>query len=175
VRSWEDVVPLPRAISALARLHQPTHKVVMISNQSAIGRGLITLRQAEEINRRLVALLETAGARIDGVFMCPHHPDEACACRKPRPGLILQATEGLGLDLRRSILVGDAISDLQAGRSAGVATLALVRTGLGRDQEQHLAGTDFAAVKVFDDLSAALKELLPSAASDSSDGRRTEE
>ena len=100
-------------------------------------------------------LIENAGGRIDCVFMCPHTPAEACPCRKPLPGLLMQAAEVLNIDLTRSTLIGDAISDLQAGRSAGLSKLALVRTGRGGEQEALLTDT-LGHTTVFDDLKSAL-------------------
>ena len=161
VRSWADVAPLPGSIEALARIAPSSHKVVIVSNQSAIGRGLLTPSEAHEINRRLVSQIEAAGGRVDRIFLCPHHPDDGCDCRKPRPGLILQAAAELGLDLERSIMVGDTLGDLQAAHLAGVGTLALVRTGLGRDNEPDLPGMPFGPAAVFDDLAAALAGLFP--------------
>lgn len=161
VRSWADVAPLPGSIEALARIGPSSHKVAIVTNQSAIGRGLLTLSEAQEINRRLVSQIEAAGGRVDRIFLCPHHPNDGCDCRKPRPGLFLQAAAELGLDLERSVMVGDTLGDLQAAHAAGVGTLALVRTGLGRDYEPNLPGMPFGPVAVFDDLAAALAGLLP--------------
>jgi D-glycero-D-manno-heptose 1,7-bisphosphate phosphatase len=161
VRSWADVAPLPGSIEALARVGPSSHKVVIVTNQSAIGRGLLTLAEAQEINRRLVARIESVGGRIDRIFLCPHHPDDGCTCRKPRPGLFLQAATELGLDLARSTMVGDTIGDLQAAHTAGVGTLVLVRTGMGREHEDKVAGMAFGPVSVFDDLAAALARLSP--------------
>lgn len=161
VRSWADVEPLPGSIEALARIASSSHKVVIVTNQSAIGRGLLSFSKAEEINRRLVARIESAGGRIDRTFLCPHHPDDGCDCRKPRPGLFLQAAAELGLDLERSVMVGDTLEDMQAAHAAGVRTLALVRTGLGGDLEPGLPGMPFVPVAVFDDLAGALAELFP--------------
>jgi D-glycero-D-manno-heptose 1,7-bisphosphate phosphatase len=161
IRSWADVAPLPGSIEALARIAPSSLRIVIVTNQSAIGRGLLTLSEAQEINRRLVSQIEAAGGRLDRIFLCPHHPDDDCDCRKPRPGLFLQAAEELGLDLERSVMVGDTLGDLQAAHAAGVGTLALVRTGLGRDHEPNLPGLPFGPVAVFDDLAAALAGLLP--------------
>lgn len=156
VRSWADVSIYPQALEALARLHEAGYPVALVTNQSAVGRGLLSLAEAQQINSRLVGAIERAGGRVEGVYMCPHAPDEGCNCHKPRPGLIWQAAEELGLDLSGSVLIGDALSDLEAGQRAGVGWTALVRTGRGAAEERRAAGP----VRVYDTLSAAVEALL---------------
>lgn len=134
VRSWDDVAFLPGALDALAALRQSRYALVIVTNQSVVGRGIITLAEADAINRRLVAEIEKNGGRVDGVFVCPHAPAIACDCRKPRPGLLLQAAAALDLELSESVMVGDAISDLLAGQNAGIRRTFLVRTGRGAAQ-----------------------------------------
>jgi D-glycero-D-manno-heptose 1,7-bisphosphate phosphatase len=134
VRSWSDVEFLPGALNALARLNSTLFKIVLVSNQSAVGRGLLTLEMALELHERIVAKVRDAGGRVDDSFLCPHAPWEDCQCRKPQPGLLFQAARKHGLDLGRSYMVGDALSDIQAGRFAGVSRLVLVLTGRGKHQ-----------------------------------------
>lgn len=134
VRSWSDVHFLPGALTALARLAELPLSIVLVTNQSVVGRGLISFDAAVEINRLLVDQICAAGGRIDGVFLCPHAPQAGCACRKPQPGLLLQAAKALSLDLPSSIMIGDALSDLEAGRAAGIARNILVLTGRGAQQ-----------------------------------------
>jgi D-glycero-D-manno-heptose 1,7-bisphosphate phosphatase len=160
VRSWSDVSIYPQALPALARIYPKPYKVVLITNQSAIGRGLISLETAQSINRQLLDKITQAGGRIDGVFMCPHAPEAACACRKPQPGLILQAAEALSLDLSASILIGDAFSDLLAGRRAGVKTVALVRTGLGKQQASLPVPAGIGDYFIYNTLADALEDLV---------------
>jgi D-glycero-D-manno-heptose 1,7-bisphosphate phosphatase len=157
--TWEQVVILPGVIEALARLGTSPYAVVIITNQSAVGRGLIDRATADDINARLVAGIRAAGGRIDGVFMCPHAPEAGCDCRKPRPGLILQASERLVLDLSRSILIGDALSDLEAARSAGVGRSILVRTGRGHEQLESAEAQLRQSIHSASDLSAALDSI----------------
>src|SRR5436190_23406732 len=85
VRSWEDVAFLPGVLGALRRLARLSCAVAIVTNQSPVGRGLLTLEAAEAINRRVVARIEAAGGRIDASYLCPHRPDERCGCRKPAP------------------------------------------------------------------------------------------
>ena len=158
VRTWDDVDVFPQALVGLARLRSTPYQVVVVSNQAGIGKGLIAPQTADEINRRLMECVAAAGGRLDGVYICPHHPDDGCKCRKPRPGLLLQAADDLQIDLGRSILIGDALTDLQAGLAAGVRRLCLVRTGRGAHQEALLT-PDLGAVQVFDTLEQALREI----------------
>ena len=164
LRSWEAAAFIPGALQAIARLRDLPLRIVIVTNQSAVGRGLVPADQVGAINLRMVEAVEHAGGRVDAVYMCPHHPEAGCNCRKPRPGLILQAAEELGLDLPRSTLVGDALSDLQAGHAAGVGRLALVRTGLGASQLPQMASAGLPEVELFDDLEQALGRLLPTSA-----------
>lgn len=156
VRCWEDVVFLPGALSALARLSRGVFKIVIITNQSAVGRGLIPLSKAQEINHRLLQTIGQNGGRIDGLYMCPHDPEDHCACRKPQPGLILRATKELSLDIAKSALIGDAWSDLQAGHAAGVPRLILVRTGRGEAQIGLTPPKELTTYQVCHDLNEAL-------------------
>jgi D-glycero-D-manno-heptose 1,7-bisphosphate phosphatase len=160
VRSWSDVRIFPSAIDALARRSHLPHRILIITNQSVVGRGLISLADAEAINARLVETIRAAGGRVDGVFMCPHAPEDGCACRKPRPGLLLQARAELDLDLAGSLLIGDALEDIQAAHAAGVSRAALVRTGRGAFQEAEVARRSHPRVSVFADLAEALTGLL---------------
>jgi D-glycero-D-manno-heptose 1,7-bisphosphate phosphatase len=160
VRSWADVVPLPGTLTALARLAHSLYKIVIVTNQSAIGRGLLSLHTAEEIHARLVEEIEKAGGRIDGSFLCPHRPEDDCSCRKPRPGLFFQAMEALNLDLGRSIMIGDTLTDLKAAQAAGVPRFALVRTGLGEQQAQLAKAAQMQPFPIYNDLAQALSSLV---------------
>jgi D-glycero-D-manno-heptose 1,7-bisphosphate phosphatase len=97
---------------------------------------------------------------VDGVYVCPHRPEASCACRKPAPGLLLRAAAELGLDLDASLMIGDALSDVQAGLAAG-ARPALVLTGRGADQAPLLAAAGLSAVPIAADLAVALSVLAP--------------
>lgn len=160
VREWGDVAIYGQALTALAGINSSPYKIVVVTNQSAVGRGIITLEAVREINERLVQIIEQTGGRIDGVYVCPHAPQDGCACRKPKPGLLLQAAEELSLDLSRSILIGDALSDILAGQAAGVRQTALVRTGLGTEQVASATADTLQQLPVYDTLTAALSEIL---------------
>jgi D-glycero-D-manno-heptose 1,7-bisphosphate phosphatase len=136
VRSWKDVEFLPSSLQALKQLSQSSYKIIIITNQSAIGRGIITMEQVEAINQRIIDEITHFGGRVDGLFICPHTPEDHCSCRKPLPGLILQAAATLSIDLPSSVMIGDALTDIQAGSAAGIKTLILVKTGRGQEQFQ---------------------------------------
>ena len=161
ILSWEDIEIFPQAIHALSRPQIARYLIVIITNQSPIGRGLLSQTVADEINERLLVEIRAAGGRVDGLFLCPHSPADHCSCRKPLPGLILRAADQLSIDLGQSILIGDAVTDLKAGMAAGIKTLALVKTGRGAEQAKFLyeeAGLSNACV--FNDLSEAISLLL---------------
>jgi D-glycero-D-manno-heptose 1,7-bisphosphate phosphatase len=160
VLSWADVEIYPGALEALARASRSRYKIVIVTNQSAIGRGKISREKAEEINQQLLKKIEAAGGRVDGVFMCPHTPEDGCTCRKPQPGLLFQAAQTLSLDLSRSILIGDALSDIRAGQAAGIHQSILVRTGRGKSQALEAGANHLKPFLIYDTLADALAELI---------------
>ena len=155
VRTWEDVSFYPQALDALRKVHNSPYKIFIVTNQSAVGRGIITLQEANFINQKVVDQIEAAGGRIDDVFMCPHAPDDHCNCRKPLPGLFLDAKEKYFLKLEDSMMVGDALTDIIAGQSAGVLTNLLVRTGRGLFQIANPDTKQYKTIEVYDDLNDA--------------------
>lgn len=136
VRSWDDVYIYPQALQALARFSKLPFIYIIVTNQSVVGRNIISKQDADAINIRLVNEIKLAGGRIDDVFMCPHAPSAGCRCRKPNPGLFHQAALTLPLNLNTSIMVGDALTDLVAAQAAGVKQHVLVRTGRGEEQSK---------------------------------------
>ncbi len=127
------------AAQALAGLAQAGYALVVITNQAGIARGLYGPQDFEAVQARLVEVLAEKGVRLDGVYHCPHHPDFGglCDCRKPGVGLYLQAADDLGLDVRRSLYIGDRLHDVQPSRVLG-GTGILVRTGYGAGEESGL-------------------------------------
>lgn len=119
-RAPAAVAPLAGAIDALREL-QREFALVIVSNQSGIGRGLITAGEARAVHDRVLELFAAGGVAFAGAYYCPHRPDDGCRCRKPAPGLLLDAARDLGIDLATSIMIGDRSSDLAAGRAAGCA------------------------------------------------------
>lgn len=141
VKSWDEFEFLPGSLDALRQLAELGLVVVVVSNQSAIGRGLMNAAQVEDINNRMNIEVVRAGGRIDGIYICPHHPEDQCDCRKPKPGMVLQAADDLSLSLKNSYLVGDAQSDVQAAKAAGVKPI-LVLTGRGRSHLSKIEAVD---------------------------------
>ena len=160
ILKWKDVSFIPGALDALKRIHNYPSRIVIVTNQSAVGRGLLSLSDALTINNRIIGNIQDSGGRIDGVYLCPHAPTEGCFCRKPEPGLIFQAAKELSIDLEKSILIGDALTDLQAAWAAGVPNAALARTGRGQAQSK-LPEIDLSSdIPIFSDLSEALNMML---------------
>jgi len=131
---------VPGAADALRELGERGFRLVVVSNQSGIARRLISEEQATAVHERFVAELARRGVRLDDVRYCPHGPDAGCACRKPLPGLLVDAADELGVDLERSFMVGDKPSDVEAGRRAGCTTILLAPDRDRAAASDHVAG-----------------------------------
>lgn len=160
VRSWDDVFIYPQALEALAKFRNIPFHFVIVTNQSVVGRGLISEQEADFINSRLVNVIENAGGRIDAVFMCPHNPADNCECRKPKPGLFYQAAQTLSLNLDKSIMIGDALTDIEAAKTAGVEQNVLVRTGRGEKQSILTKANSVGHFLTYDSLLDAFNNLF---------------
>lgn len=160
VRDWSDVKIYPEAISALSLPAIKNYKIVIVTNQSAVGRGIISLETANEINSQLVNLIHQHGGHVDGVYMCPHKPDDGCSCRKPKPGLLFQAAIELSLDIQSSWMIGDAWSDVQAGQLARVRQAVLLKTGRGEEQISQSRPEDIKNHLIFDNLPLAFDAII---------------
>jgi D-glycero-D-manno-heptose 1,7-bisphosphate phosphatase len=132
VLDWEDFEFEEGALEALRLLHQAGNQVFVVTNQAAIGRGLASAAQIERLHERMLEEIQYAGGQVQAVLYCPHLPSDKCQCRKPRPGLLLHAAELYGLQLSHSWLIGDYITDIQAGIAANSRPV-LVLTGRGRE------------------------------------------
>jgi D-glycero-D-manno-heptose 1,7-bisphosphate phosphatase len=128
----EHVGLIPRAPQALKGLQDAGYKLFIITNQSGVGRGYFTHEAVESIHAHLNEQFGEAGVRVDRYYVCPHHPEDNCECRKPKPKFLLDAAREYHLDLARCFMIGDRASDIQAGVNAGVRTV-LVLTGGGRE------------------------------------------
>jgi D,D-heptose 1,7-bisphosphate phosphatase len=132
----EDIKFFDKTTEAIKILNENNIKVIIVTNQPQIARGLITEQEAMSINQEIVNRLKEQGAIIDAVYFCPHHPkgtvekySVSCQCRKPLPGMLLQASRELNIDLRNSYMIGDRISDIKAGNLAGCKKTIGVKTG----------------------------------------------
>jgi len=158
VKSADEWLPLDGSIEAIAALARAGVTVTVASNQSGIARGLFDNDALLAMHRKLNDLVAASGGRIDRIVVCPHGPDDECACRKPKPGLLLELGEYYGVALDDVPVIGDSLRDLQAARSIGARPI-LVRSGNGRKTEALLPD-DLGSVEVYDDLAAAVSQLL---------------
>ncbi len=151
--SAEGLELLPNAVAGLRAMRDLGLGLVVLTNQSGIGRGYFGAEAVERIHRALAGLLASGGVALDGIYICPHGPEEGCPCRKPAPGLAEQAARELGFRLAVSFVIGDKAADIELGRRVGATTI-LVRTGYGREVEASGAALpDYAA----DDLADAAR------------------
>jgi len=129
---------LPGAAAGLRSMRELGLGLVVVTNQSGIARGYFDSARLEKIHERLHELLGAAGVELDGIYFCPHGPDDNCPCRKPHPGMANAAARELGFDLKQAFVIGDKDCDIQLGRNIGATTL-LVRTGHGTDTVSKLS------------------------------------
>jgi D-glycero-D-manno-heptose 1,7-bisphosphate phosphatase len=159
VTSWEEFVFLPNVFEPLRQLAQNGLLTIVITNQSAINRGLVSRETVETIHCQMREVVSRNGGHIEAVLTCPHRPDENCTCRKPQPGLLLQAAERFDLDLTRSYVIGDALCDIAAGLAVGCRPI-LVLTGLGREELVRLKAHGYDGYRVARDLREAVEWIL---------------
>lgn len=119
----------PGAAEGLRRLYERGHRLVIITNQSGVGRGLFSLARLAEIHARLEAMVVSIGARLEAIYFCPHAPDAECSCRKPELALLKQAASDLGFEPSAAIVIGDKMSDVEFGQRAGAATILMAAAG----------------------------------------------
>ncbi|MBU5612449.1 D-glycero-beta-D-manno-heptose 1,7-bisphosphate 7-phosphatase [Geomonas azotofigens] len=158
----EEFRLIPGVPYALQRLKDAGFLLVVVTNQSGIGRGLYDEAALQAIHDRMHEELGDFGITIDACYFCPHHPEHGvgdyrveCTCRKPQPGMLEQAAEDLDIDLSRSYMIGDKLGDIEAGINAGCVSL-MVRTGYGAADAARLP----AGVRAYDDLQAAVEAIF---------------
>lgn len=157
IKCVEEWRPVPGSIEAIALLSGAGFRVVVASNQSGLGRGLFDQETLDEMHAHMHRLVHEAGGEIEGVFYCPHHPDEGCDCRKPKPGLLNQIERELDTSVVGAHFVGDTRKDMEVARAKGAIPL-LVRSGKG--ERTLAAGGGELAEQVFDNLLAAATYLV---------------
>jgi len=133
VTSWGEFRLLQGSLEALALLTRCGYRIFIVTNQACINRGLVERTTVDAIHLRLAQIAQDHGARINDVRLCPHRPDENCRCRKPQPGMLLDLAHQYNIDLDHATFIGDALSDVAAGRAVGCQTV-LVRSGRGAEQ-----------------------------------------
>jgi len=162
VHKWDEFEFVPGAVDAMRRLREAGYALVVVTNQSGMARGMYTEAQYQELTQHMCAALDAAGAKVEAVYHCPHHPKGTvpelaveCDCRKPKPGMILRAVKDLGLSLNDSFLVGDKPSDIEAARSAGLAKAYIVQSD-NAESTDGLAGADAAYANLAECVDALL-------------------
>ncbi len=158
VKSVDEWQPIPGSIDAIARLSRNDYRVVVATNQSGIARGYYDVETLMAMHDKMHHLVNEAGGVIEAVFFCPHGPDDNCDCRKPKPGMYVDAGERLRTDLKDVPVIGDSLRDLEAAEAVGARPI-LVRTGKGMRTLEKL-GDAARNMEVFDDLAAAVDALL---------------
>lgn len=156
IKSPEEWLPLPGSLRALGAATQAGFRICIVTNQSGLARGLLSIEDLHRIHHRLLQEALHHGAVLDGFFFCPHGPRQGCDCRKPLPGLLYAAAARSGLELATAVMIGDRASDLAAAAAAGVRAM-LVRTGHGAATAETLPADS--GVGVFPDLAAAIHAL----------------
>jgi len=157
IKSADEFIPIPGSLEAISRLNHAGFSVMIATNQSGLARGLLTVETLNTMHDKLRRLLSAFGGRIDGIFYCPHGPDDNCVCRKPKTGLFLDIAQRSKCNLKDVFAVGDSLRDLQAAEEAGAKPV-LVKTGKGlltlenKDIIKH--------IPVFDNLSHFVDDLL---------------
>jgi len=160
IKSPEEWKALPGALEAVGRLNHAGYHVVLATNQSGLGRGLMDVASLNAIHKQMFKQLAAVGGRIDAIFYCPHTPEDACACRKPLPGLLDQVAERFGIDIKDVPFVGDSLRDMQAAEAAG-CTPHLVLTGKSEAlRGSPLPPTFPASTQMHTDLQAFVDMLL---------------
>ncbi|ABY36929.1 MAG TPA: D-glycero-beta-D-manno-heptose-1,7-bisphosphate 7-phosphatase [Chloroflexus aurantiacus] len=159
VKNLAEFQFLPGALTALRLLTSAGFRIFVITNQAAVGRGLMTVEALEEIHAHLRAIARYHGATIDDIRYCPHTPEERCGCRKPQPGMIQELAARHQIDCRATFLIGDALTDIAAGQRMGCQTI-LVKSGRGSAELQKPELRRYQPTHIADDLLAATRWLL---------------
>ena len=165
IRSAEEFIPIKGSIDAIASLCTAGYRVVVATNQSGLAREYFSEEQLSEMHHFLCSMVEGAGGVIDGIFYCPHHPDENCSCRKPKTGLLDQIEHEFDCTLQGSYFVGDSLNDIEAAQAYGCTPI-LVRTGKGMLTEKQLADSKASPVATYDNLASAVSHMLGNSLND---------
>lgn len=157
IKSVDEFIPLPGSIDAMVKLSRAGYQIAIATNQSGIARGMYDVHTLNMMHEKLQRTLAAQGGVVDGIFYCPHGPDDQCECRKPKPGMLRDIQQRFAVDLSDVYVVGDSLRDLQAAQAVGAKPV-LVKTGKG---ERTIAKNEgLAGIPVFDDLAAFVDQLL---------------
>lgn len=160
IKSRSEFEFLPGSLEAIKELTLSGFNAIVITNQSAVPRKLISRRELDQIHRMMCRAIESAGGKITDVLFCPHMPEDHCQCRKPRPGLILQAQKKYGIDLASAVMVGDSAADVACARDAGCGISILVKTGDSRKAARQLTQKGISPDYVAKDLLDAARYII---------------
>lgn len=155
IKTPEEWIPIPKSLEAIAQLNRDGYQVLVATNQSGVARGYYDLETLDLIHEKLMHELAAVGGYVQEIFICPHHPDEGCECRKPKPGLFYAMQKKYQIDLANTYFVGDNLSDVQAARQAGCKPI-LVLTG---KNPMVLTHPDLADVPTFENLAEVVEFL----------------
>ena len=157
IKSPDEWIPIPGSLESIGRLSQNGFRVVIITNQSGIGRKIFSIEMLPAINKKMNPHRSQFGGVIDGIFFCPCRPEENCDCRKPKPGLYNDVSDRLQIPLENVFCVGDKITDIQAAENAGGIPI-LVRTGKGNDEIN--SGLVPKHIPIYDDLASFVNKII---------------
>lgn len=158
IKSPAEWIAIPGSLEAITALNRAGHTVVVATNQSGLARGLFTENDLKAIHNKMLQELAVVGGHLDGIFYCPHHPDDGCECRKPKAGLLLQIAQKLQLTqgFQDAYMIGDSERDILCAKAVNCKAI-FVKTGKGIQELSTQKGTD---VPIFEDLAAAVRAIL---------------
>ncbi|QYZ66075.1 MAG: hypothetical protein OI74_12270 [Gammaproteobacteria bacterium (ex Lamellibrachia satsuma)] len=158
IKSPDEWIPLPGSLEAIARLNHAGFRVFVATNQSGVSRGYFSIDTLNKMHNKMQTLLQKHGGHIDGIFFCPHGPDDNCDCRKPKPGLYQQISQRSRAPLHQVPIIGDSLRDLQAAIIVGANPI-LVRTGKG-NKTLSSCPDELRDIPIYQNLSEAVDALL---------------
>ena len=144
----EDFELLPNVAEGIKLLNKHGFKIVVVTNQSGISRGYFSEETLAAIHDKMQCELAKHGARVDAIYYCPHHPDDNCECRKPKPRMLLQAASDLNIDLGQSYVIGDNDMDIAMGKNVGCKTILIAQGGKQRKSDKEAPHADYVAPSV---------------------------
>ncbi|HEY6945933.1 MAG TPA: HAD family hydrolase [Candidatus Acidoferrum sp.] len=162
VTRWEDFRVLPGVVEGIAQLNRAGLSVIVVTNQRCVAKGLISEVELQKLHQKMIEYFAEAGATIDAIYYCPHAVEPPCLCRKPAPGMLLEAARTHGLDLAASWMMGDSESDIQAGKKAGCRTIRLSRKEPANGKTTITSTLSDDADVVATSLLEAVRKILPS-------------
>lgn len=157
IKNPDEWIPIPGSLDAIARLNRHGFHVIVATNQSGVARGYYDIAMLDQIHEKLMRELAAVGGYVEEIFFCPHHPDDRCDCRKPKPGMLFQIQEKYSINLSDTFFIGDTYSDVQAAQTAGCKPI-LVLTSKGQLALEKYP--DLLSIPHFDNLSAAVDYVL---------------